>query len=161
MVETSIAAMYVASLNGIGDIVVREAGALRQRPHSHQACSDCVESVAWNRIIGEALPDRGAARWIRGRRKRIIYPVRDDAAEIAAANLFHGHGYDLRVAKHFTIALVVCEEECSIPDNRPADARAVLIELERRLGCIRTRKEVARVEAFVAQELEERPVDLV
>src|SRR4029079_6636195 len=55
---------------------------------------------------------------------------------------------------------VVDEVKGLVPDNRPADVSAEIIEAERRLSpgvC----KEVARVERRVAEELKEREVNLV
>ena len=137
-------------------VVVGGAGAGRQRIPVQQRRARPDPSARRESCCpgtGCASPPPAAGR----RRRRIVdgrNASADGLGEDALALQQRRHRGDHRAADRLPLALVVDEEERPIAPNRPADDAAELVAAELRLDRVGRGEEVARVQRFVAEELE-------
>src|SRR6266436_4788604 len=104
MIDAPVAAVQAALLDRIGDVVVRKARPLWQRPEVDHASANGVEAVGRNHVVREAVSDGRAAGGIGARGQWIENTIRrDSATKIAGANLRHRRRLQLRIAEDFTI----------------------------------------------------------
>src|SRR5689334_3223843 len=114
MVEPCVASVHRAALDWVGHPVVGKAGTLGQWPHVNQTGANDVETALRNRIVWESRADHGATCRIGRRCRGVVDTVCHYAAEIAGPYLRYRNGYELRVAEHLPVPLVIGEKEGSV-----------------------------------------------
>ena len=126
--------------------------------NARAASGDGVDAIGGNRVAGKRRPRDAAAG--PSRRRRVVddrHAAADGFGEDALTLQQRRHRGDDRAADRLPLPLIVGKEERAVPPNRPADHAAELMAAKLRLGRIRRREVVPRVQRLVPEELEALP----
>jgi hypothetical protein len=150
LVDADMPLVAVVDAAGLADEVAGRVRGVRQGEVGQDLLRCRMEAVLRDLVAGERLP------YVAGEGERIV--DRGHAAEIAVAHGCRGHVAARGGGGADTLALVVEEEERAIADDAPAERAAELVIGQRVHPNV---KVLPGVEVVVAQELEQRAVEVV
>ena len=156
MVETKTELILIDRFVVHAPVVVGRPGGRRQRIAFQERPSDRIHPFHGNRVAREGTTGRAArSAWHGG--GRIVdggNASADGFGEDALTLEQRRNGGDHRASDGLPLALIVREKERAVPANGTSDHATELIATELRLDRRGRRKEIARIQRFVPEELE-------
>ena len=164
VVDAQVALVVVERLHRVRQVVAGEAiGERRHRQHVEQCLANRADAVERDGVAGERIADQLPGDRVGARGRRVVDRGRrgpgERLGEDALVHERRRHRQQRRQAFADVVALEAGEEERPITPDRAAQRPAVrVLPPGALLGAV---EEIPRVERVVAEELEERALELV